>query len=175
MRNAGSRQAGSQIGSGRPPRSVIDDDLERELAAVAERAGCELVHAEFKGGVLRLFIDRPEEGVTLADCELVSKQVSPLLDVLDFGSGRYTLEVSSPGLDRQLYRARDFERFVGRKVRVTFFEDGGKRTVVGRLEAFDDDEGGGTATVAEEDRGAASATHAIPLSDVSVARLEIEL
>lgn len=171
MRNAGSRE----VGTSHAPRSVIDDDLERELTAVAERAGCELVHAEFKGGVLRLYIDRPEGGVTLADCELVSKQVSPLLDVLDFGAGRYTLEVSSPGLDRQLYTARDFERFVGRKVRVTFFEDGGKRTVVGRLEAFEPEPGGGTATVTEEESGSGSAAHAIPLADVSVARLEIEL
>lgn len=156
-----------------PPRAVVDDDLERELTAVAEGAGCELVHAEFKGGVLRLFIDRPE-GVTLADCETVSKQASALLDVLDFGTGRYLLEVSSPGLDRQLYRARDYERFVGRKVRVTWFDDGGKRTVVGRLEAFDP-AGGGTATVAEEGPGRPAASHHIPLADVAVARLEVEI
>jgi ribosome maturation factor RimP len=154
-------------------RAVVDDDLERELAAVAEGAGCELAHAEFKGGVLRLFIDRAE-GVTLADCENVSRQVSALLDVLDFGPGRYLLEVSSPGLDRQLYRARDYERFVGRKVRVTWFAGGDKRTVVGRLEAFDP-AGGGTATVAEEGQGAAAASHDIPLADIAVARLEIEI
>lgn len=152
-------------------RAVVDDDLERELAAVAEGTGCELVHAEFKGGVLRLFIDRTE-GVTLADCETVSRQASALLDVLDFGAGRYLLEVSSPGLDRQLYRARDYQRFVGRKVRVTWFEGGGKRTAVGRLAAFDP-AGGGTATVAEE--GAAAASHDIPLADIAVARLEIEI
>jgi ribosome maturation factor RimP len=167
MRDPGSDRAKAPAG----PRAVVDDDLERELAAVAASAGCELVHAEFRGGVLRLFIDRPE-GVTLADCEAVSKQVSALLDVLDFGAGRYLLEVSSPGLDRQLYRARDYQRFVGRKVRVTWFEGGGKRTVVGRLEAFDP-AGGGTATVAEE--GAPAASHVIPLADVAVARLEIEI
>jgi ribosome maturation factor RimP len=167
MRDPGSERTKAPAG----PRAVVDDDLERELAAVAASAGCELVHAEFKGGVLRLFIDRPE-GVTLADCEAVSKQVSALLDVLDFGAGRYLLEVSSPGLDRQLYRARDYERFVGRKVRVTWFTGGGKRTVVGRLEAFDP-AGGGAATVAEE--GAAAASHVIPLADVAVARLEIEI
>lgn len=153
-------------------RAVVDDDLERELAAVAESTGCELVHAEFRGGTLRLFIDRPE-GVTLADCERVSKQVSALLDVLDFGTGRYLLEVSSPGLDRQLYRARDYQRFVGSKVRVTWFEAGAKRTVVGRLTAFDP-AGGGAATVAEEG-GADEATHVIPLDAVATARLEIEI
>jgi ribosome maturation factor RimP len=165
-------------GSGRTrapgsPRAVVDDDLERELIAVAEGAGCELVHAEFKGGVLRLTIDRPE-GVTLADCETVSKQVSAFLDVLDFGTGRYLLEVSSPGLDRQLYRARDYQRFVGRKVRVTWFDGGDKRTVVGRLEAFDP-AAGGTATVAEEGPGPVAASHHIPLAEVAVARLEVEI
>lgn len=169
MRNPGNgrtRAAGA-------PGAVVDDDLERELAAVAASAGCELVHAEFRGGILRLFIDRPE-GVTHADCELVSKQVSALLDVLDFGTGRYVLEVSSPGLDRQLYRARDYQRFVGRKVRVTWFGSEGKRTVVGRLEAFEP-AGGGTAKVAEEGHGGAGgATHEIPLSDIAQARLEVE-
>lgn len=169
MRNPGSVRSGAAVA----PRTVVDEDLERELSAVAEGAGCELVHAEFKGGTLRLFIDRPE-GVTHADCELVSKQVSALLDVLDFGAGRYVLEVSSPGLDRQLYRARDYQRFVGRKVRVTWFEGEGKRTVVGRLEAFDP-AGGGVASVAEEGRGDDGARYRIPLADVAQARLEVEL
>lgn len=170
MRDTGSGQTRAPG----PPRAVVDDDLERELTAVAEGAGCELVHAEFKGGVLRLYIDRPEGGVTLADCETVSKQVSALLDVLDFGAGRYLLEVSSPGLDRQLYRARDYQRFVGRKVRVTWFDSGDKRTVVGRLEAFDP-AGGGTATVAEEGPDTPAASHHIPLAEVAVARLEVEI
>ena len=63
-------------------------EITPELEQVAQAAGCELVHAELKGGVLRLFVDKPE-GVTLADCQLVSKQTSALLDVLDFGTGRY--------------------------------------------------------------------------------------
>src|SRR5689334_21983574 len=91
-----------------------------QFESVASSAGCDLLHAEIKGGVMRLILDRPEGGVTLTDCEHVSKQVSHLLDVLDFGSGRYVLEVSSPGLDRQLYRPADYERFAGRLARVTF-------------------------------------------------------
>lgn len=160
----------------RPPAvrrpMVVDEDLERELGAVAEGAGCDLVHAELKGGVLRLFIDR-EGGVDLGDCQTVSKQVSALLDVLDFGHQRYVLEVSSPGLDRQLYRRQDYERFTGCLVRVTFFDPtgGGKRTVVGRLEQFHPD-GEGAVTVAGEDGGE---SHQIALGDISVARLEIEL
>lgn len=165
-------------GTGHPQvaggRSRVDEDLEREVEAIVQAAGCELVHMEFAGGALRIFIDRegtdPERGVDLSDCELVSKQVSALLDVLDFGGDRYVLEVSSPGLDRQLYRARDYERFVGRKVRVQFFGEGGKQTVTGRLEAFDP-EGGGRATVVDD----SDTTFDIPLADISVARLEVEL
>ena len=156
------------------PRSHTDptvgEDLESEIAAIAASAGCELVHAEFKGGVLRLFIDRPQ-GVTLADCELVSKQVLALLDVVDFGSCCYVLEVSSFGLDRQLYRARDYERFTGRLVRVTWFgAEGGKRTVVGRLTEYRP-AGEGEITV----EAATGERFDVPLGMVKVARLEIEL
>ena len=88
-------------------------EIQPELEQIADAAGCELVHVEIKGDVLRLFIDKPE-GVTLADCEHVSKLSSAWLDVVDFGKSRYLLEVSSPGLDRQLFKARDYARFVGR-------------------------------------------------------------
>lgn len=163
-----------------PGSPIHDEDLEAEFAAIAANAGCELVHAEFKGGVLRLFIDRPE-GVTHAHCELVSRQVSALLDVVDFGSGRYLLEVSSPGLDRQLYTARDYERFTGRLVRVTYFAPGGaKRTAVGRLadyrppapSAESGEAGGGEITLLES---ATEESVDIPLATIQVARLEIEL
>lgn len=154
----------------------LDADLWAEFESIAASAGLELVHAEFGGGNLRLFIDRPE-GVTLSDCEHVSKMVSALLDVVDFGRQRYVLEVSSPGLDRQLYRPRDYERFTGHKVRVTYLAagDGGKRTVVGRLEAFRaaGPEGGqGEITVIVDDGGERLD---VPLADVQVARLEVEL
>lgn len=151
-----------------------------ELEQIAEAAGCELVHAELKGGALRAFLDKPE-GVTLSDCEHVSKQISALLDVLDFGSGRYVLEVSSPGLDRQLYRQRDYERFAGRLARVTFQDPqtGRKRTVVARLEGLRRPEGAS----AEEAGAAEVVLHeeksderlVLPFENVKLARLEIEL
>lgn len=127
------------------PRA-LSAEIEAELAQIAAGAGCELVRAEWKGGVLRLVLDRPE-GITLGDCERVSKQASALLDVVDFGGnggqgeraggrgegeagssgagngkGRYILEVSSPGLDRQLDRPADYERFLGHLARVTFLD-----------------------------------------------------
>lgn len=155
-----------------------------ELEAVATAAGCELLHAELKGGVMRLILDKPE-GVTLADCEHVSKQTSALLDVLDFGSGRYVLEVSSPGLDRQLYRPRDYERFAGRLARVTMDdpETGKKKTVVARLEGLRRPLAADTADAAADDDAAevllkddrSGEQQAILLKNVKLARLEIEL
>jgi ribosome maturation factor RimP len=152
-----------------------------ELEAVASASGCELLHAELKGGIMRLILDKPE-GVTLADCQLVSKQASALLDVLDFGTGRYVLEVSSPGLDRQLYRTQDYDRFAGRLARVTMEdpETGKKKTVVARLEGLRRPEG------AANDEDVADAEvlllddksgerQAIPLKNIKLARLEIEL
>src|SRR5690349_9446948 len=86
-------------------------ELTPELEQIATAAGCELLHVELKGGILRLVLDKPDGGVNLEDCQHVSKQASALLDVLDFGKSRYVLEVTSPGPDRQLYRPRDYERF----------------------------------------------------------------
>jgi ribosome maturation factor RimP len=160
-------------------------EITPEIEQVAQAAGCELVHAELKGGVLRLFVDRPE-GVTLADCQLVSKQVSALLDVLDFGTGHYVLEVSSPGLDRQLYRPADYDRFAGRLARVTYEdpETGKKRTDVARLRGLRRAEGtsegtsgspsGSNALVLLED-GRTGVVRELPLNNVKLARLEIEL
>lgn len=152
----------------------IDGELVAELAAVAEQAGCELIHTEFRGGTLRMFLDRPE-GVTLDDCANVSREVSALLDVTDFGNGRYTLEVSSPGLDRQLYGPKDYERFTGRLVRVTHVDPETRRkaTFVGRLEAFRPGGGeeDGEITVCEEE---GCRRHVVALREVTKARLEIE-
>lgn len=162
-------------GGSRPAARILDEELIAEMEDIAAASGCELIHAELKGGTLRLFIDRPEGGVDLSDCETISRQVSALLDVIDFSDGRYLLEVSSPGLDRQLYRSRDWERFTGRKVRVTFRspETGEKRTVLARLEQFDPEPApvGGTAVLHTE-----TGEHLVlSLEDVQVARLEIEL
>jgi ribosome maturation factor RimP len=152
-------------------------EITPELEQVAQAAGCELVHAELKGGVLRLFVDKPE-GVTLADCQLVSKQVSALLDVLDFGIGRYVLEVSSPGLDRQLYGPQDYDRFAGRLARVTYEdpETGKKRTDVARLQGLRrDGEGAGEEPRVLLEDGRTGEVRELPLKNVKLARLEIEL
>jgi ribosome maturation factor RimP len=156
-----------------------------ELESVAAASGCELLAAELKGGILRLILDKPE-GITLADCQYVSKQASALLDVLDFGTGRYVLEVSSPGLDRQLYRPQDYDRFAGRLARVTVQdpETGKKKTVVARLAGLRRPEGADAGTHVADTAGNAEVVllddksgerQAIPLKNVKLARLEIEL
>ncbi|HXT21801.1 MAG TPA: ribosome maturation factor RimP [Thermoanaerobaculia bacterium] len=148
----------------------VDDRLVTELEAIAESVGCELVRVEFKGGVLRLVLDR-EPSVSHEDCANVSRQASALLDVVDFGPARYTLEVSSPGLDRPLYRPEDYGRFTGRLARITIQPPGErKKTVVARLAGFDPT-GGGRVTVTSEK----GETQVIPLSQVLKAKLEIEI
>jgi ribosome maturation factor RimP len=120
---------------------TVFEDVRKTLGPRLERivafAGMELVHCEARresgGTVLRLYIDR-EGGVTLDDCARISRQVSAELDADDPIEGRYTLEVSSPGLDRPLSRDRDFERFVGSQVRVvTASPLDGQRHFKGRL------------------------------------------
>src|SRR5690349_16694141 len=88
---------------------------------VAASRGLELVEVDFRGGgkarMLRIFIDKPE-GVTHEDCANVSREVGTILDVEDAVPGSYTLEVSSPGLDRRLRNAADYERFTGSRIKL---------------------------------------------------------
>ena len=119
-------------------------DLEkiREIAErVASSEGLVLVDVELKGGrtnqVLRVFIDK-REGVTHADCQLVSEQLSAILDGEDSIPASYVLEVSSPGLDRLLVRPGDFVHFAGRRARIALREPvGSQRVFEGRLAGFD--------------------------------------
>lgn len=107
--------------------------LEPAIAAL----GFELVELELRigrgHGLVRLFIDA-EDGVTVDDCAKVSRQVSGLLDVEDPIRGDYNLEVSSPGLDRKLSRAADFDRFAGCQVKLQLLQMiDGRRKLTGQL------------------------------------------
>jgi ribosome maturation factor RimP len=105
---------------------------------VADSEGLELVEVEVKGGgvqrLVRISIDKPA-GVTHADCESVSLQVGTILDVEDVvPGGRYTLEVSSPGVERKLLKPADYERFQGKKAKITLRDPlSGRRTWEGTL------------------------------------------
>ena len=122
-------------------RNAINQKVQQIAERVAADAGLEVVEAQLLGGggsrILRIFIDKPE-GVTHADCEYMSQHVGTILDVEDvIPGGRYTLEVSSPGLERKLARPREFERFVGHKVKVVLRQPvENQRTWVGPLRNF---------------------------------------
>jgi ribosome maturation factor RimP len=115
----------------------------RDIAVrVATAQGIEIVDVELRGGgkarTLRITIDKPE-GVTHDDCALISHDVSTILDVEDAVSGAaYTLEVSSPGLDRKLTRAEDYQRFMGSRMKLmTRNPVNGNRHFEGRLQSFE--------------------------------------
>jgi len=95
--------------------------LEALLSPVVVSLGYEFVGMEYlpqgKHSLLRLYIDKPD-GITVDDCSTVSHQVSGVLEVEDPISGHYVLEVSSPGLDRPLFKFEDFERFSGHNVQI---------------------------------------------------------
>ncbi len=102
-------------------KGVEWDRIRRLIEQVVESQGYELVDAELKGAgnnsVLRIFIDAPA-GISHHDCELVSEQVGTVLDVEDLIPSSYTLEVSSPGLERKLVKDSDYTRFDGKLARI---------------------------------------------------------
>lgn len=112
-------------------------DLRKLLEPGVSAMGFELVDVEMAGShhspTLRVYIDSPR-GVNVDDCAKVSRQLSALLDVEDPLPGQYTLEVSSPGLDRPLVKPEDFRRFVGETVKVKMQQPVlGRRNFSGRL------------------------------------------
>ena len=140
------------------------------LRVTADR-GFELVDIELKQAkaekLVRIFVDRPG-GIGLADLQSVSEEVSAILDAEDPIEGHYTLEVSSPGLDRPLRGEADYRRFVGRLANLSSYEPvEGRRHWTGRIVACDD----GIVTL-ELEKEKASAR--VPLAKLSHGRLEVE-
>jgi ribosome maturation factor RimP len=129
---------------------ALDVERVREIAErVAASSGLEVVEIEFLGGgkarLLRVFLDKPAagneplSGVTHEDCANFSREFGTILDVEDVMTGAYTLEVSSPGLDRKLIKAADFSRFAGSRLKLTTRQPvDNNRHFEGRLESFKD-------------------------------------
>ena len=145
---------------------MTGDELAKLLEPTVVRLGYELADLEVrlggKGGVVRVFIDKPD-GIGLDDCEKVSRAVSAILDVEDPVPGNYDLEVSSPGLDRKLTKVEHFQRFMGETVKVSLrFPKEGRRRFRGTLVSADDEN-----IVVDVD----GESHSLALSMIDTARL----
>jgi ribosome maturation factor RimP len=121
-----------------PVAKKIAETLEPHI----ERQGYELVGVEYRMGtrssLLRLLVDKPEGGIALSDLEVLSPMLGDLLDVYDPVEGRYTLEVSSPGINRPLTKLEHFEAHRGRRVKIRAYQPrSGRKVFVGTLAAAD--------------------------------------
>ena len=157
---------GEQLGTG-----SIEERVRTIAEGVAIDHGVELVHTELAGPdnkpIVRVFIDKPQ-GVTHEDCSEVSLHLGTILDVEDFIHASYTLEVSSPGIERGLYKRADFERFAGSLARMkTQKPIGSQRNFRGRLLGVDGED------VLFDDRTSGSLR--IPLGTIAKANLEIDV
>ena len=114
-------------------KEVIEKDI--------ERLGCKVwgleLFGRYSNQTLRIYIDN-KEGISVEDCELVSKHVSKVLDAENDFSENYLLEVSSPGLDRKFFYKEQYKEFLKENLKVTFFDDLNKKTIKGQLEEVDE-------------------------------------
>ena len=144
------------------------EKIRRLLAGVLEQEGMELVDLKVdqrgKRLSIRLFMDKPG-GVTVEDCAHITKEAMDVLDMENVSEGAYSLEVSSPGIDRPLRSKRDFERAQGRKVRLTMEEGIEPSAMRGRLIKVQDH----SLTLEMEGKPVE-----VPLGDVSEGKMEVE-
>ena len=152
----------------------LPEKVTSEIEKIVTSEGLELVHVDYRRQgrtyLLRIDIDK-DGGVTLEDCQLVSQQVSAWLDVEDPVPGEYELQVSSPGLDRKFYKDSDYQKFIGRLVRVkTSKAIRGLHVIVGRLKEFD-----GKKIVVTDPAVKKDPDYEIPLADIKETRLEVEM
>ena len=154
---------------------MASSSVEERVRAIADRVaidhGLELVHAEVAGPdnkpIVRVFIDKPN-GVTHQDCAEVSLHVGTVLDVEDFIHASYTLEVSSPGIERGLYKLGDYDRFAGSLAKLrTRKPVNGQRNFRGRLLGIDGED------VLIEDRTSGRVT--VPFETIAKANLEMDV
>ena len=114
-------------------KEVIEKDI--------ERLGCKVWGLELFGRhsnqTLRIYIDN-KDGISVEDCEKVSKHVSKVLDTENDFSEKYMLEISSPGLDRKFFYKEQYQEFINESIRVTFFDNDNKKTIKGNLKEVDD-------------------------------------
>ena len=151
-------------------KADIEKKTEELVMPIIEQFGYELWDVEYvKEGsdyYLRIYADK-EGGFTVDDCEAVSRAIDPLLDEEDFISDAYILEVSSPGLTRKLVKDRDFDRSIGRLIRINLYKAvDGEKSYVGNLKEYDNE----NLTV----EITADNIVTIPRNNISMVRLEFE-
>jgi len=166
-------------------RRELRGDVVEQVRAIAGRVastyGLEIFDVQFRreapGMVLRVQIDRPgpaataEESVSVDDCAHMSRDLSAILDVEDVVPTAYTLEVSSPGLDRPLRRTEDYRRFAGRLAKVVVREAvDGQTFFRGRLSGVDDSVSGPIVLIDGED----GKRHRVPMTAITRANLQVE-
>jgi len=147
----------------------IIHDIEKLIEPVLSDHGLELYDIELKGrgrnSILRIFIDKTD-GVTIDDCATVSREFGPIMDIHDVISSSYTLEISSPGLNRALKKPGDYLRFKGKKLKIitkTDIDD--RKLFIGKLVEFADE------IVSVESDGV---SYQIPYSQIEKAKLELD-
>jgi len=150
---------------------AINERVDEIAGAAAADQGVEFVQSEILGTkrnpTVRVYIDKPA-GVTLEDCSAVSRVIESVLDADDLIPNSYTLEVSSPGLERGLFSLSDFAKFIGHKVKIKTREAfDGRKGLSGRIGGVDGD------IVVLEDR--ASGTMRIPFNAIAKANLRVDL
>ncbi len=158
------------IGYDMTKKEEYEQKTEQLLEPIITENNFELVDVEYvkEGGnwYLRVFIDK-EGGITVDDCELVSRALSDLLDQKDFIPDAYILEVSSPGLGRQLKKEKDFARSIGKEVEIKLYKAVGRqKEFAGILVSFNND----TVTVKLEDES----TIDVPRTNISLIRLAFD-
>ncbi len=158
------------------PRVIVETGVEARIAhivePVAESHGYRLVRVRLSGhngATLQIMAERPDGGMTVEDCQTLSRDISPALDVEDPIDRSYHLEISSPGIDRPLVRRSDFVRWTGHEAKIVLDRSlDGRRRFRGRLAGLSDDQVG-IEWDGRSDRPAGSAN--IPIADIAEARL----
>ncbi|CAN5418351.1 MAG: ribosome maturation factor RimP [Pyrinomonadaceae bacterium] len=149
----------------------IDERIKQIAADAAVQNSVEFVHAEIVGTkrnlTVRVYIDKPE-GVTIEDCSIVSKRIEAVLDADDFIPSAYLLEVSSPGLERELYSVGDFEKFIGQRAKVKVRNAiKGQKVFIGRIAGIEN------AEIVFDDK--TNGTVRFPYEEVAKANLRVDL
>ena len=149
----------------------LEGRIKQIAAAAAGENGVEFVHCEILGAkrnmTVRVFIDKPG-GVSVEDCALVSRKMEETLDADDLIPSAYLLEVSSPGLERELYSVNDFQKFAGHRVKVKLASPvNGQKVYVAKIQGVE----GGDVVLEVKDQGEIR----FPYSDVVKANLRVDL